>query len=196
MEQTHGIKVISKEDVPGILLDLNISKVHGLGSHGVKKLQNIGIYSIDDLMKLDESFLIDLFGKQGSYIYNVIRGVDNREINPMRERKSLGRERTFRENTNDINLLKQYLKEISAKIESDLANKDLQGKTINIKVKNADFKTITRALTLQEPIHDKDSIYKAASELLEEFYKGDYIRLIGISLSKLSDRNSNQLTFL
>ena len=77
-----------------------------------------------------------------------------------------------------------------------MAIKDLQGKTINIKVKNADFKTITRAITLQEPIHDKNSIYKVSSDLLEEFYKGDYIRLIGISLSKLSDRNSNQLTFL
>jgi DNA-directed DNA polymerase len=122
--------------------------------------------------------------------------VDNREVNPSRERKSLGRERTFIENTNDINILKQYLKEISTKIENDLAIKDLQGKTINIKVKNADFKTITRSITLQEPIHDKYSIYKAASDLLEEFYRGEYIRLIGISLSKLSDRNSNQLTFL
>lgn len=192
----HGIKEISRKDVPEILLDLKISKVHGLGSHGVEKLHNIGIYTIDDLMKLNEGFLIDLFGKQGSYIHNVIRGVDNREVNPSRERKSLGRERTFRKNTNDINILKQYLKEISIKIENDLAIKDLQGKTINIKVKNADFKTITRAITLQEPIHDKNSIYKVSSDLLEEFYKGDYIRLIGISLSKLSDRNSNQLTFL
>jgi DNA-directed DNA polymerase len=192
----HGIKEIGRKDVPEILLDLKISKVHGLGSHGVKKLHNIGIYTINDLMKLDERFLIDLFGKHGSYIYNVIRGVDNREVNPSRERKSLGRERTFIENTNDINILKQYLKEISTKIENDLAIKDLQGKTINIKVKNADFKTITRSITLQEPIHDKYSIYKAASDLLEEFYRGEYIRLIGISLSKLSDRNSNQLTFL
>lgn len=193
----HGIKEISRKDIPEILLDLKISKVHGLGSHGVDKLHNIGIYTIDDLMKLNEEFLIDLFGKHGSYIYNVIRGVDNREVNPTRERKSLGRERTFKENTNNINILNQYLKEISEKIENDLAKKDLQGKTVNIKLKNSNFKTITRAVTLQEPIYKKEDIYEISKDLLKDIYKkGEYIRLIGIFLSKLSSRNSNQLTFL
>lgn len=192
----HGIKEISRSDMPNILLGLSISKVHGLGSQGVEKLHKIGIYTIDDLMKLDENFLIDLFGKQGIYIYNVIRGEDKREVNPIRERKSLGRERTFRENTNDIKVLYKYLEEISTKIESDLMKKDLQGKTVNLKLKRADFKTITRAITLQEPIYKTDDIYNSASDLLSEVYKGEYIRLIGISLSKLSARDSNQLTFL
>ncbi len=192
----YGIKEISRSDMPNILLGLSISKVHGLGSQGVEKLHKIGIYTIDDLMKLDENFLIDLFGKQGIYIYNVIRGEDNREVNPIRERKSLGRERTFRENTNDIKVLYKYLEEISTKIESDLMKKDLQGKTVNLKLKRADFKTITRAITLQEPIYKTDDIYNSASDLLSEVYKGEYIRLIGISLSKLSARDSNQLTFL
>ena len=192
----HGIKEISKEDLPLILLDLDIKKVHGLGSHGVEKLRKIGIYTIRDLMKLDEEFLIGLFGKHGTYIYNVIRGVDDREINPTRQRKSLGRERTFANNTNDINILNDYLLEISEKIESDLASKDLHGKTVNLKLKNADFKTITRAITLQEPVYKKVDIYLAASDLLKDSYKNEYIRLIGISISKLSDRNSNQLSFL
>ena len=192
----HGIKEISEEDLPDILLDLDIKKVHGLGSHGVAKLRKIGIYTIRDLMKLDQEFLIGLFGKHGTYIYNVIRGIDDREINPTRQRKSLGRERTFANNTNDINILNDYLLEISEKIESDLASKDLQGKTVNLKLKNADFKTITRAITLQEPVYKKEEIYRAASDLLKDSYKNEYIRLIGISISKLSDRNSNQLSFL
>lgn len=192
----HGIKEISRKDVPEILLDLDIKKVQGLGSHGVEKLKKIGIYTIKDLLRLDKDFLIGLFGKHGSYIYGVIRGEDDREINPSRQRKSLGRERTFRENTNDINILKQYLREISEKVENDLEKKDLQGKTVNLKLKNSDFKTITRATTLQEPIYKREDIYKSASELLNEVYKNEYIRLIGISLSKLSNRNSNQLSFL
>lgn len=192
----HGIKEISKEDLPDILLDLDIKKVHGLGSHGVEKLKKIGIYTIKDLMQLDEKYLINLFGKQGSYIYNVIRGIDDRQINPTRKRKSLGRERTFRENTNDINILNEYLLDISEKIEDDMAKKDLQAKTLNLKVKNANFKTITRSITFQEPIYKKTDIYKASSDLLKSTYKDEFIRLIGISVSKLSDRNSNQLTFL
>lgn len=192
----HGLKEINKEDVPDILLDFDIKKVHGLGKHGVEKLNTIGIYTIRDLLRLDEEFLIDLFGKQGSYIYGVIRGEDKREINPSRVRKSLGRERTFRQNTNDIDVLNNYLKEIAEKIESDLASKDLQGKTVNLKLKNSNFKTTTRAITLQEPIYKKENIFEAASDLLSEVYKDEYIRLIGISLSKLSNRNSNQLSFL
>lgn len=191
-----GLKEISREDVPTILLDFDVKKVHGLGKHGVKKLKDIGVYTIADLLRLDEEFLIDLFGKQGSYIYGVIRGEDNREINPSRVRKSLGRERTFRQNTNDIRVLNSYLKEISEKIETDLKAKDLQAKTVNLKLKNSDFKTITRAITLQEPIYKKEDIYQAASDLLKDVYKGKYIRLIGISLSKLDSRNSNQLSFL
>lgn len=192
----HGLKEISRSDVPDILLDLNIKKVHGLGSHGVEKLYKIGIYTIKDLLQLEEEFLVNLFGKQGTYIYNVIRGKDNRVVNPIRERKSLGRERTFRKNTNDINELNSYLLSISEKIESDLKSKDLQGKTVNLKLKNSDFKTITRAITFQEPLYKKEDIYKATSDLLGDVYMGEYIRLIGISISKLSDRNSNQLTFL
>lgn len=192
----HGIKEIKKSDVPDLLLDLDIKKVHGLGKHGVEKLKNIGIYTISDLLRLNEDFLIDLFGKHGSYIYWVIRGEDDREINPSRVRKSLGRERTFKNNTNDINILNNYLKEISKKIQEDLVIKDLQGKTVNIKLKNSDFKIITRAITLQEPIYKKEDIYLAASELLNEAYNDEYIRLIGISISKLSSRNSNQLSFL
>ena len=191
----HGIKEISEEDLPDILLDLDIKKVHGLGRNSVAKLNNIGIYTIKDLMLLDEDYLLGLFGKHGSYIYHVTRGVDDRQINPKRIRKSLGSKRTF-ENTKDFNILDSYLWDIAKKIEKSLEKKDLQGKTVNLKLKNSDFITTTRALTLQEPIFSKEDIYKASSELLKETHKNDYIRLIGISISKLSKRNSNQLSFL
>lgn len=192
----HGIKEISREDVPGILKPLGIKKVHGLGSHGVEKLNRIGIYTIDDLLKLDLDYLTDIFGKQGKYIYKVIRGEDDREVNPVRDRKSIGRERTFRVNTNDKEILYGYLDEIAAKVESDMAAKSIQGKTVNLKLKTADFKTHTRSITLQEPIFTKEDIYKASTDLLDEIHDGRSLRLIGISLSKLSDRDLNQLTFL
>lgn len=195
-QKPKGLTEISKKDLPDILLPLPINKVHGLGSHGVEKLQNIGIYTIADLMLLDLDYLTDIFGKQGSYIYWVIRGVDDREVNPLRQRKSLGKERTFSKNTNDKEVLKKYLYDISEKIAMELDKKQIQGKTVNIKIKNADFETHTKALTLQEPIFSKEDIYQIAIELLEEVYGGEYIRLIGISLSRLSDRDLNQLTFL
>lgn len=192
----HGIKEIDKDDIPNILLDLDIKKVHGLGSHGVSKLNEIGVYKIKDLMKLDLEFLTSIFGKQGKYIYKVIRGEDDRKVNPIRERKSIGKERTFRENTNDINILYGYLKNIADQLEVEMQAKEIQGKTVNIKMKNKDFKTITRAITLQEPLYKSEDIYVASKDLLDGCYKGEFIRLIGISISNLLPNEMNQLSFL
>lgn len=149
-----------------------------------------------DLLKLDKEFLESLFGKGGDYIYGVIRGIDERPVNPTRDRKSIGKERTFSQNTNNIQVLKDYLRKISDLIEIEMVKKDIQAKTISIKLKDENFKNQTRSLTLQEPIYLADDIYLEAIKLLDEAFNGEYIRLIGISLSNLSTMDMNQLSFL
>lgn len=192
----YGIKYIGKDDLDQILPDLPVGKVHGIGRRATEKLNRIGVYKVADLLKLDKVFLEGLFGKGGDYIYNVIRGIDHRPVNPTRDRKSIGKERTFRQNTNDPKVLKEYLRRISDLIEIEMIKKDIQAKTVSIKLKDENFKNQTRSITLQEPIYQADDIYKEAVNLLDEAFKGEYIRLIGISLSNLSDRDVNQLTFL
>ena len=192
----YGIKYIGEEDVGQILPDLPVGKVHGIGRRATEKLNRIGIYKVADLLKLDKVFLEGLFGKGGDYIYDVIRGIDHRPVNPTRDRKSIGKERTFRQNTNDKKVLKEYLRRISDLIEIEMIKKDIQAKTVSIKLKDENFKNQTRSITLQEPIYLADDIYEEAANLLDEAFKGEYIRLIGISLSNLSDRDVNQLTFL
>ena len=191
-----GIKYIGKDDVDKILPDLPVGKVHGIGRRATEKLNRIGIYKVSDLLKLDKIFLEELFGKGGDYIYEVIRGIDARPVNPTRDRKSIGKERTFSKNTNDKELLKDYLRKISDLIETEMIKKDIQAKTVSIKLKDENFKNQTRSITLQEPIFLADDIYIEATSLLDEAFKGEYIRLIGISLSNLSDKNMNQLSFL
>lgn len=192
----YGIKYIGREDVSKILPDLPVGKVHGIGRRATYKLNRIGIYKVADLLKLDKEFLESLFGKGGDYIYGVIRGIDERPVNPTRDRKSIGKERTFSQNTNNIQVLKDYLRKISDLIEIEMVKKDIQAKTISIKLKNENFKNQTRSLTLQEPIYLADDIYLEAIKLLDEAFNGEYIRLIGISLSNLSTRDMNQLSFL
>lgn len=191
-----GIKYIGRDDVDKILPDLPVGKVHGIGRRATEKLNRIGIYKVSDLLKLDKIFLEELFGKGGDYIYNVIRGIDDRPVNTTRDRKSIGKERTFSKNTNDKELLKDYLRKISDLIEIEMIKKDIQAKTVSIKLKDENFKNQTRSITLQEPIFLADDIYIEAGNLLDEAFKGEYIRLIGISLSNLSDRKMNQLSFL
>ncbi|MBP2015947.1 DNA polymerase IV [Anaerococcus degeneri] len=192
----YGIKYIGKDDLDQILPDLPVGKVHGIGRRATEKLNRIGVYKVADLLKLDKVFLEGIFGKGGDYIYNVIRGIDHRPVNPTRDRKSIGKERTFRQNTNDPKVLKEYLRRISDLIEIEMIKKDIQAKTVSIKLKDENFKNQTRSITLQEPIFQADDIYEEAVNLLDEAFKGEYIRLIGISLSNLSDRDVNQLTFL
>ena len=195
-DKPFGIKYIDKKEAERILPDLDVGKVHGIGKRATAKLNNIGIYKVADLLRLDRYFLEELFGKGGDYIYDVIRGIDNRPINPLRDRKSIGKERTFRQNTNDKNILKDYLKNIANLIEIEMIKKDIRAKTVSIKLKDEYFKNQTRSITLQEPIFKADDIYEEACILLDEAFQGDYIRLIGISLSNLSDMNIDQLSFL
>lgn len=191
-----GIKYIGKDDVDQILPNLAVGKVHGIGKKSTKKLNDIGIYKVSDLLKLDLNFLEELFGKNGSYVYGVIRGIDPRPVNPTRDRKSIGKERTFKENTKDPDLLKSYLRKISELIEIEMVKKEIQGKTISIKLKNADFKNKNRSITLQEPIYKKEDIYREAAMLFDQTFRGEEVRLIGISLSNLSQKNIDQLSFL
>lgn len=190
----HGIKIIEKNDVPEILLDLDISKVHGLGRKSEGKLKSIGVYKISDLLKLDRDFLEDLFGKNGSYIYEVIRGNDDREVSEKRERKSIARERTFEENTKDKEKLSKKLESLSEGLEDDLKKKNISARTLTIKMKTEDFINHSKSISLQEPIFEKEEIYKVSKELLDSFYLKLPLRLLGISLSKLSPKEIDQLS--
>lgn len=194
-QKPHGITQIRKEDLDCYLPDISVNKVHGIGKKTSARLNKIGVYKVKDLLKLDYEYLIDNFGKQGAYIYQVIRGVDERKINPSRVRKSIGKERTFAQNTNDMAILSSYLKNLSELIEDEMDIKNIQGKTVNLKIKDSKFKNHTRAITLQEPIYRARDIYNEAYNLLKDLHKGEMLRLIGISLSNLQERKLNQLSF-
>lgn len=191
-----GITEIKKEDLDSFLPDLPLNKVHGIGSKTSKKLNDIGIYRVADLLKLDRSFLEESFGKQGSYIYKVIRGIDNRKVTPNRKRKSIGKERTLSKNTKDLDELKLILNSLSGQVESYMADKDISGKTLTLKIKEDNFKVHTRSITFQEPIYSKEDILRESISLLKDTLGHRPLRLIGISLSNLNPRNLDQLSFL
>lgn len=190
----NGIKFITHDMVPEILLPLGIGEIHGVGRQTEKKLNDIGIYTVEDLMELSEEFLVELLGKHGTEIYLRIRGVDNRKIETKRVRKSLGTERTFNTLTRDREELKEYLYDFSLEIEEDLKRKRIQGKTITLKVKDEKFRTKTRSKTLTYNINSFDDIYKLACILLDEVKIHNKIRLIGITISNLSSLDKVQLS--
>ncbi|WP_420857126.1 DNA polymerase IV [Tissierella carlieri] len=189
-----GIKVITEDMVPNILLPLPVRKVHGIGPKSAKKLNGIGVYTIEDLLGLSEYFLIELFGKAGMEIYSRIRGIDYRKVNTTRERKSLGVERTFEEATSDKKVLMKYLERFSEELSYDLKNRGIHGRTITLKIKDENFAVQTRSKTLNEYINDLPQIFDISLELLEEIEIHNKIRLIGITASNLMTSELEQLS--
>jgi len=190
----NGIKVITKDMIPKILLPLPITSVYGIGKQSAKRLNNIGIYTIEDLIRLSEDFLIDFLGKMGSEIYKRIRGIDTRKVTVTRERKSIGTETTLSSSTKDINLIKKYLYNFSIELEASLKNKNIRTKTVTVKIKDTDFKIHTKSRTLNDYILSSNQIYAVAIELLNELNIEKNIRLIGLTVSNLQSLEIEQLS--
>ena len=192
----NGIKEISKDMVPEILLPLPLSKIHGLGKVSVGKLNNMGIYYVKDLYKMSKDFYIEYLGKNGLEIYERIRGIDNRKIETVRERKSVGKERTLKFDTDNKEELLEYIREFSYEIESILNRKNVMGKTITLKFKTKDFENHTRSRTLNYYVSTQKEIYNAAKEILESEELHQSLRLIGVSISSFKETEIEQMTLL
>lgn len=189
----NGIKIIDKEMIPGILWPLSIGKVHGLGKQMERKLNNMAIFNIKELYDLDKEFLYEYFGKQGIEIYYRIRGMDNREVITTRERKSIGKEITLKNDTKDKDELKKYLKIFSFKIEEYLKRNNLSGRTLTVKIKTASFENHTKSRTLNTYISTNEEIYIEALEILNSIELKEDIRLIGLTISSLGECEIEQL---
>jgi Nucleotidyltransferase/DNA polymerase involved in DNA repair len=192
----NGFKIIRREDIPRIFFPLPINKVYGLGQKSVLRLNNIGIFTIEDLYKLSKEFMIEYLGKFGIEIYERIRGIDNREVEVSRERKSIGRETTFRKDTNNKDELKLYLKEFAEDIVITMGVNGLKGRTVTVKTKTEFFAGHTKSRTLPRYIFSKEDIYNEACDILDELELKEKIRLIGLSVSSFIEDGVEQLTFL
>lgn len=190
----NGIMEITKEMIPDILLKLPISKIYGLGSKSVSKLNNMGFFYVEDLYTVSKEFLYEYLGKQGIDIYDRIRGIDKREVKVIRDRKSIGKERTLRNNTKDKEELLKYLQEFSKSISNLLREKNKSIKTITLKYKTSSFENHTRSKTLKDYVNEEEDIIKVANEILneEEFFED--IRLIGLSVSSFKENLEEQIS--
>lgn len=191
----NGLKIIRKEEIPKILFPLTIDKVYGLGKKSVKKLNNIGIFTIEELYNLPQELLIEFFGKFGVEIYDRIRGIDKREIQVLRERKSIGRETTLSNDTDDKSTLKLYIKSFAKSIASTMQSKNIRGKNITIKIKTISFINHTKSKTLPYYISSEEDIYREACTILEELELEEKIRLIGVSVSAFKENRIEQISF-
>ncbi len=183
-EKPHGLTVILPEEAEAFLAPMDIAKFHGVGKKSVEKLHGMGIYTGADLLKIPEMTLIDKFGRFGFELYRKARGISNSPVKSNRIRKSIGKERTYAKLLYSEEDIKKELTLLAQKVENSLTKYDKKGRTIVLKIRYADFSTLTKRKSLNLATQDKEQIERTAHEIydsLEEQPRG--IRLLGLTVT-------------
>ena len=183
-EKPHGLTVILPEEAEAFLAPMDIAKFHGVGKKSVEKLHEMGVYTGADLLKIPEMTLIDKFGRFGFDLYRKARGISNSPVKSNRIRKSIGKERTYAKLLYSEEDIKKELTLLAQKVENSLIKHDKKGRTIVLKIRYADFSTLTKRKSLNLATQDKEQIERTAHEIydsLEEQARG--IRLLGLTVT-------------
>ncbi len=189
----NGQKTVNPEEVIQFLEDLDIRKFYGVGKVTAEKMYKLGIFTGKDLKTKSLEFLDNTFGKSGRYYYNVVRGIHLSEVKPHRIPKSVGAERTFRENLSSEIFMLERLENIASELERRLQKSKIAGKTITLKIKYSDFTLQTRSKTLPYFVATKELILETAKELLYQQALQNSVRLLGISLANLNTDKKNNV---
>ena len=179
------------KETPAEAVSLPIRKFFGVGRVTEEKMHGLGIKTGADLRKFEKTYLIQLFGKTGGYYYDIAHGLDDRPVNPNRIRKSIGKETTLPEDIDDIDQMVAILENLSFKVENSLIRSEARGRTVTLKVKYFDFKSITRSITVEEPVESAVTIMKYVNPLLSKTAAGKKkVRLLGITISNFDDQDA------
>ncbi len=189
VNKPNGIKVVTPAEAANFIDALPICKFFGVGKVTEEKMNRIGIKTGADLKQYDKQILIEIFGKAGGHFYDIAHAQDNRPVIPERERKSLGKETTLHTDIDDVSQMLEILRRIALQLESLIIAKKIAGKTLTLKVKYADFQSVTRSITLAEPIKAAKSIMQQTHRLLNETEAGEKkVRLLGLTVSNFEDQ--------
>jgi DNA polymerase-4 len=188
INKPDGLKFIGPSAIESFMEQLPVEKFFGVGKVTAQKMKNMGLHTGDDLKQLTEADLTRHFGKVGRFYYQIVRGIDNREVQPHRETKSLAAEDTFAYDLTTIEEMDAELDKIATTVCNRLQHYQLKGRTITLKIKYSDFRQITRNQSFPAGINDLETISSTAKRLLAATLPEDKkIRLLGISLSNFGE---------
>ncbi|MCU0285899.1 MAG: DNA polymerase IV [Acidobacteria bacterium] len=190
IHKPNGLTVVTPKNAAKFIDKLPIGKFFGVGKVTEKKMLELGIKTGADLKKKTRKELIQYFGKVGDFYYEIANGLDDRPVNPHRERKSIGQEQTLARDINDLSEMLAILEKLALGVEEYLKERLIKGRTITLKIKYFDFKSITRSITAPEPVCEAADIMKYIPGLLEKTEAGQRkVRLLGVSVSNFAAVN-------
>ena len=189
----NGLKLITRDEAEAFLEQLPIRKFHGIGRVTAEKMHGMGIFNGADLKRKTEIELRQRFGKVGSHYYRIVRGIDERPVNPNRIRKSIGAERTFSENLTRVEDMEAKIDLVAERVFEAMVRLENFGRTVTMKGKTPDFQIITRSRTFTKEIRDLAALQRIGRELLRENLEElPSVRLLGIAVSNLEKTQLEQ----
>jgi len=190
LDKPAGLTVLRESDIAARIWPLAVRKVNGIGPKANTRLEALGISTVGELAQTDPALLITHFGKSyGAWMHEAAHGRDDRQVVTYSEPKSISRETTFESDLHavrDREQLSKIFTDLCVKLAGDLQRKGYVGKTIGLKLRFDNFKTVTRDSTIDVPTQDAKAIRRTAGECLKRVPLDRRIRLLGVRVGSLS----------
>ncbi len=185
MRKPHGFVKIAPEEAALLLAPMPVSKIFGIGRSAEEKLKQFGIEKIGQLAAADITILRKVFGINAEQVKLLARGLDDRPVVNEEEAKSIGKENTFDRDLTDFESCREEVLDLCGQVGWRLRREKLAGHTVTLKVKFADFHTITRSATSDRLIAWDEDIFALVEKLLQKINVKPGVRLLGVSVSNL-----------
>lgn len=184
-DKPRGFAVIGRVETQEFLSQQKVGIIWGVGTATRASLERAGIRTIADLLRWDQTDLIARFGSMGERLWHLARGQDKRRVSAHAPVKSISNETTFFEDTSDPDLLDGHIWRLAENVADRAKAKSQAGRVVTLKLKTADFKTLTRRITLPDATQSADRIYRTARSLFDQTGNRGPFRLIGVGISQI-----------
>lgn len=195
LQKPDGFTIIRHAEAAKFIADFPVTKIFGIGRMAEKSLLQYGIATIGQLAAADSNVLKKVFGKNADSVHRLAQGIDERPVVTESVPKSIGRETTFSQDLFTEEQCHRELLKLSGQTGFRLRSKGYSGHTLTLKVKFTDFRIATRSITSETDICCDEEIYTLAVKLLHEVDLKKGIRLLGVTVSNLSEGDCGTLGF-
>ena len=194
LEKPNGLTVVPRDGIEAFLNPLSVSRVWGVGPKTEARLRPLGIATVGDLRRLSKAELDHAFGANGDHFWRLARGLDTRPVVPDRFAKSISHETTFSQDIQDPEALRAWLRELTDQVGRRLRRHEIVGRTVKLKLRFDDFRTISRSQALKRPESSSEGLWQAVGPLLDRVLNEttQAVRLLGMGVSQLSQPSKVQ----